>query len=89
MLCSALSRCVTVTVTVVFLVGVSKVIVAVNQLDAVDWAEQRYTDMCKRLELFFATLKCRDIHYVPTSGFLGLNLERRPTAEEAPKLTAW
>ena len=69
--------------------GVNKVIVAVNQLDAVDWSEARYKEMCTRLESFFARLQCRDLYYVPTSGYLGLNLERRPTADEAPKLCAW
>ena len=71
------------------LAGVNKVIVAVNQLDAVDWSEARYREMCTRLESFFASLQCRDLYYVPTSGFLGLNLERRPTADEAPALCAW
>lgn len=69
--------------------GVENVIVAVNKLDTVDWAESRYDEIKDQLCDYLTTkvgFSKKSIEFVPTSGFLGENVVRK--ASES-KLTAW
>lgn len=68
--------------------GVSKIIVAVNKLDTIEWSEDRFNEICDSLKLFLhkqAGLK--DIKFIPLSGLLGINLVKHPPADHL--LSAW
>ncbi|CAG5123412.1 unnamed protein product [Candidula unifasciata] len=69
--------------------GVGQVIVAVNKMDTVDWAEERYQLIVKKIGQFLtkqAGFKESDIFFIPCSGLTGENLTKPPTD---PCLTSW
>ncbi|BFZ17061.1 hypothetical protein BsWGS_20100 [Bradybaena similaris] len=69
--------------------GVGQVIVAVNKMDTVDWAEERYQLIVKKIGQFLtkqAGFKESDIFFIPCSGLSGENLTRPPTD---PNMTSW
>ncbi|KAL3313869.1 HBS1-like protein [Cichlidogyrus casuarinus] len=53
------------------LLGVTRVIVAVNKLDKEDWSEDRFKT---KLTSFFGTLHMTSIQFCPLSGLYGVNL---------------
>lgn len=61
--------------------GVSQLAVAVNKLDMVDWSEERYKEIRKKIGLFLkqAGFKDTDVTFVPCSGLVGENLTKPPT----------
>eukprot|EP01136_Pigoraptor_vietnamica_P009233 Opistho-1_new@45513 len=67
--------------------GVNQLIVAVNKLDVVSWARERYDDICGRLRQFLRQAGYREdcLSFVPCSGLSGENL----VARTEPRLTAW
>jgi len=68
--------------------GVPELIVAVNKLDTVGWAQERYKEISERLGQFLKSLGYRptDVTYVPCSGLSGENLTAPP--KEA-QLSQW
>ena len=70
------------------IVGVSQLLVAINKMDTVDWSEDRYCEILKKLGSFLKQAGFRDseLSYVPCSGLNGENLTRPPTE---PQLAAW
>lgn len=69
--------------------GVENVIVAVNKLDTVDWAESRYDEIKDQLSDYLTTkvgFSKKSIEFVPTSGYLGENVVKKASE---PKLTSW
>jgi elongation factor 1 alpha-like protein len=67
--------------------GVTQLIVAVNQMDTVQWSQDRY-DLIKREVLAFLKkvgFKDTQLSFVPCSGLSGENLIER----KEPKLSAW
>uniref|UniRef100_A0A0B7A336 Tr-type G domain-containing protein n=1 Tax=Arion vulgaris TaxID=1028688 RepID=A0A0B7A336_9EUPU len=69
--------------------GVGQVIVAVNKMDTVDWSQDRYQLIVKKIGQFLikqAGFKESDIYFVPCSGLSGENLYQQPTE---PKLISW
>ncbi|KAI9206512.1 HBS1-like protein-like protein [Polychytrium aggregatum] len=67
--------------------GVTQLIVAVNKLDMMEWSQERYDEICKKLGAFLvhAGFKKQKLTYIPTSGWLGENLVKR----EEPLLNKW
>lgn len=56
--------------------GVSQLICAVNKMDAVEWSQERFEDIVKKLSSFLKSsgYKDADVTYVPVSGWTGENL---------------
>lgn len=77
------------TVTQECISGVGQIIVAVNKMDTVDWSQERYQTITKKIGQFLtkqAGFKESDISFIPCSGLSGENLTK-PSSE--PKLTQW
>jgi elongation factor 1 alpha-like protein len=64
--------------------GVSRVIVAVNKLDTVDWSKERFDEIKHQVTGFLAAtgFQSKNVSFVPVSGLHGDNLARR-SAEPA------
>ncbi|UJR31540.1 hypothetical protein I4U23_019028 [Adineta vaga] len=56
--------------------GVSQLICAVNKMDAIDWSQERFDEIVKKLSAFLKSsgYKESDITFVPVSGWTGENL---------------
>ncbi|KAI9361590.1 P-loop containing nucleoside triphosphate hydrolase protein [Zopfochytrium polystomum] len=64
--------------------GVSQLIVAVNQMDTVGWSESRFEEIRSKLLNFLVTqagFKKDKLIFIPASGFTGENLLKRQQAE--------
>lgn len=70
--------------------GVTKLIVVVNKMDTVGYAQARYDEICSGLRSFFKTAGWRraDVSYIPASGRVGVNLVSGPSSSDHP-LRAW
>ncbi|KAL5015705.1 hypothetical protein ScPMuIL_005294 [Solemya velum] len=68
--------------------GISQLIIAVNKMDTVDWAQERYDDIVKKLGQFLKQVgyKEADFFFVPCSGLSGENLTQ---CAKEPKLSSW
>lgn len=60
-------------------IGVQKIIVAVNKMDAVQWDKGRFEEIQQQLSSFLTTagFQAKNIAFVPCSGVLGDNITRR------------
>lgn len=56
--------------------GVSQLICAVNKMDAIDWSQERFDEIVKKLSAFLKSsgYKESDVTFVPVSGWTGENL---------------
>ncbi|TFY80059.1 hypothetical protein EWM64_g3953 [Hericium alpestre] len=70
--------------------GVGQVIVAVNKLDQVGWAQERYDDICSQLKPFLvhSGFHPAKTHFAPVGAMTGVNLVNRD-GEEAAALNKW
>ncbi|KAH7888054.1 P-loop containing nucleoside triphosphate hydrolase protein [Phlebopus sp. FC_14] len=70
--------------------GVSQVIVAVNKMDQIDWARDRYNEICELLRAFFSQsgFSPSKTSFVPVGAILGVNLVDRK-GPEASVLSKW
>lgn len=68
--------------------GVSQLLVAVNKMDTVNWSEERYDEVLKKLGAFLkqAGFRESDVSFVPCSGLNGENLTK-PSQDK--QLTSW
>ncbi|GFN94117.1 elongation factor 1-alpha [Plakobranchus ocellatus] len=69
--------------------GVGQIIVAVNKMDTVEWSQERYQLITKKLGQFLsrqAGFREGDVTFVPCSGLSGENLSKPPTV---PELVSW
>ncbi|XP_022088685.1 HBS1-like protein isoform X2 [Acanthaster planci] len=68
--------------------GVTQLAVAINKLDTVGWAEERFSEIVGKLGHFLkqAGFKESEVQYIPCSGLTGENLKDRATE---PALTKW
>lgn len=68
--------------------GVFQLVVAVNKMDTVDWSQERYNEIVKKLGQFLkqAGFKESDVSFVPCSGLSGINLATPPPE---PQLCTW
>lgn len=82
-----LTRCLLEHAILARSLGVTQLIVAVNQMDTVQWSQDRY-ELIKREVLAFLKkvgFKDTQLSFVPCSGLSGENLIER----KEPKLSAW
>lgn len=65
--------------------GVSRVIVAVNKLDTVDWSRERFDEISQQVSGFLSAtgFQAKNISFIPVSGLYGDNLARRSDAPAA------
>lgn len=61
--------------------GVSRIIVAVNKLDTVDWSQERFDEIKHQVSGFLSTtgFQAKNITFIPVSGLHGDNLVQRST----------
>jgi len=66
--------------------GVSRVIVAVNKMDTVDWAQDRFEEIQQQLSAFMvsAGFKADNITFIPCAGLTGENIVASP-----PQSASW
>jgi bifunctional enzyme CysN/CysC len=65
--------------TICSLMGVERVLVAVNKLDAVGFQESVYTEIKLEIEKTLARLNLSDVHFIPLSALAGDNVVQRST----------
>lgn len=65
--------------------GVQKIIVAVNKMDAVQWDKERFVEIEQQISSFLTTagFQEKNISFVPCSGVLGDNISRRSDESKA------
>ncbi|MEA2069409.1 MAG: GTP-binding protein, partial [Verrucomicrobiota bacterium] len=56
------------------LLGIKHVVVAVNKMDLVDWAEEKYEEIKNDFNAFVSRLGFSDIHFIPMSALKGDNV---------------
>ncbi len=66
---------------IVSLLGIKHIIVAVNKMDLVDFSEETYEKIHKEFSEFSKTLGMTDLHFIPMSALMGLNLVKKAEAE--------
>ena len=66
---------------IVSLLGIKHVIVAVNKMDLVDFSEDRFNEIKNDYIDFATRLDMGDLHFVPMSALLGLNVVEKATKE--------
>ncbi len=66
---------------IVSLLGIKHVLVAVNKMDLVDFSEERYNKIKSDYIDFATRLDMKDLHFVPMSALLGLNVVDKATEE--------
>ncbi|RYP16914.1 hypothetical protein DL765_004838 [Monosporascus sp. GIB2] len=59
--------------------GVSRIIVAVNKLDTVDWSQERFDEITQQVSGFLSAtgFQLKNVSFVPVSGLHGDNLVKR------------
>lgn len=65
--------------------GVSRIIVAVNKLDTVDWSQERFDEITQQVSGFLSAtgFQLKNVSFVPVSGLHGDNLVNSSTDREA------
>ncbi len=66
---------------IVSLLGIKHVIVAVNKMDLVDFSEERFNEIRHDYADFASRLDMGELHFVPMSALLGLNVVDKATEE--------
>src|SRR6056297_1438320 len=59
---------------IVSLLGIRHVIVAINKMDLVDFAEERFEEICQDYRSFATRLDLPDLHFIPISALDGDNV---------------
>ncbi|KAL3125891.1 hypothetical protein niasHT_009420 [Heterodera trifolii] len=68
--------------------GISRLVVAVNKMDTVDWSKERYDHLSAILSAFLLRRAgFESVIFVPVSGLLGINLTSKP--EDGHPLSTW
>jgi len=66
---------------IVSLLGIKHVIVAVNKMDLVEFSEETYEKIREEFTAFSGPLGMTDLHFIPMSALLGLNLVKKARDE--------
>ncbi|CAH8560141.1 unnamed protein product [Schistosoma turkestanicum] len=59
------------------LLGVSRLIVAVNKMDTVEWCQSRFNEIQAQISSFLKSMNFSGVVYCPVSGLVGVNLVPR------------
>nr|CDS28822.1 eukaryotic release factor 3 (erfs) [Hymenolepis microstoma] len=74
------------------LLGISRIIVAVNKMDTVDWSQARFEEIRKSMTAILKSINQTDNIFCPVSGLQGINIvpEVNPTeARDMKKIAPW
>ncbi|VDQ14545.1 unnamed protein product [Trichobilharzia regenti] len=77
------------------LLGVSRLIVAVNKMDTVDWCQSRYDEIQSQVSGFLKSMNFSGVVFCPVSGLIGTNLvpqditSCKNSSESSSKLFQW
>ncbi|CAI2733447.1 unnamed protein product [Schistosoma spindalis] len=78
------------------LLGVSRLIVAVNKMDTVEWCQSRFNEIQAQISSFLKSMNFSGVVYCPVSGLVGANLVPRNlfnssknTSETGSNLFTW
>ncbi|KAM7538881.1 hypothetical protein Aperf_G00000048636 [Anoplocephala perfoliata] len=74
------------------LLGISRLIVAVNKMDTVDWSQARFDEICSTMTAMLKSLNLTENIFCPVSAFFGVNLiaHANPSPEkDIKKLAPW
>ncbi|KAH9589589.1 HBS1-like protein, variant 3 [Schistosoma haematobium] len=78
------------------LLGVSRLIVAVNKMDTVEWCQSRFNEIQTQISSFLKSMNFSGVVYCPVSGLVGANLvpqnlsnSSKNTSETGSNLFAW
>ncbi|KAE9967643.1 hypothetical protein BLS_006252 [Venturia inaequalis] len=65
--------------------GVQRLIVAVNKMDACEWSEDRFTEIKQQMTAFLtsANFSANTLTFVPCAGLTGENINSKPTTPNA------
>lgn len=61
------------------LLGVQRLIVAVNKMDTVGWSQARFEEICSAMTTMLRTINQTEVVFCPVSGLMGTNLVQNPT----------
>ncbi|EXJ92949.1 elongation factor 1-alpha [Capronia epimyces CBS 606.96] len=66
-------------------IGVQRIIVAVNKMDAVDWSQGRFEEISQQMSAFLtsAGFQSKNVTFVPCSGLEGGNILEKPSNPKA------
>ena len=70
--------------------GVQRVIVAVNKMDAIDWSQARFEEIQQQLSAFLTTagFQAKNLAFIPCSGLQGDNILQKTSNKDASWYTA-
>ncbi|CAH8640919.1 unnamed protein product [Schistosoma haematobium] len=78
------------------LLGVSRLIVAVNKMDTVEWCQSRFNEIQTQISSFLKSMNFSGVVYCPVSGLVGANLvpqnlsnSSKNTSETGSNLFTW
>lgn len=63
--------------TIAALLGVPRLLVAVNKMDLVDFSEERFQELVSEFSQFAAKLAIKEIHFIPISALEGDNVVKK------------
>lgn len=70
--------------------GIARIIVAVNKMDAAGWSEERFKEISQQMTAFFlaAGFQPKNIAFIPLAGLTGENVVSKLPTETAPWYTS-
>ncbi|KAM3182037.1 hypothetical protein ACTXT7_013206 [Hymenolepis weldensis] len=74
------------------LLGISRIIVAVNKMDTVDWSQARFEEICESMTAILKSINQTDNIFCPVSGLQGINVVPEVNPDEnrdMKKIAPW
>lgn len=74
------------------LLGISRIIVAVNKMDTVDWSQTRFEEICESMTAILKSINQTDNIFCPVSGLQGINVVPEVNPDEnrdMKKIAPW
>ena len=73
-----------------YTLGVKQMIVVVNKMDAAEWKQARFEEICREVSSYLAKVgyKPESVAFVPISGFIGSNM-LEPASDKMPWFKGW
>ena len=63
--------------TICSLMGISRIIVAINKLDAVDYSQSIFNEICEEVQVAVTRMNLEDVLFIPLSALAGDNVVQR------------
>lgn len=74
------------------LLGISRLIVAVNKMDTVAWSQVRFDEICSTMTALLKSINLTENVFCPVSGLIGVNLitlANPPPEKDIKQLAPW